>query len=261
MNIRYPNIAADASDRTQIAQIRAYLHQLVEQLNVQIGTDAQQSAGVNIAAVGSTGVKGSVQAQNVTSTPTSTFHSIKSLIIKSADIVDAYYERITNQLALEGVYVAQADFPEGVAAFVEKTAQTVVADSTCTKQEFTDLQSIVGSLGTWQEDTKACIKSGLLYYEDENGNELTGIESGTPVYGIEVGQTIEDENGKEIFKKFARFTASGVIFYDTYGYPLVYVTNQQTLIKNAKVEGSFTRGKYVQTIAADGSSVERWVGV
>ena len=37
INIRYPNITGN-SDREQIAQVRSYLHQLVEQLNYALST-------------------------------------------------------------------------------------------------------------------------------------------------------------------------------------------------------------------------------
>ncbi|MBR2311324.1 MAG: hypothetical protein IKA47_12475 [Oscillospiraceae bacterium] len=252
MNFRYPNITA-GSPAEQIHQLKGFLYNLVEQLNLQEGGSSSPSpAGTARAREGS---KAGVVVP--AATPGSNFNQIKDLIIKSADIVNAYYDKITAMQTLNGVYVAQAE----LATFIEETTNGIVADSTCTKQEFTNLQSIVGSLGQWQTDTSASIKSGLLYYEDAEGNELTGVEEGTPVYGIEVGQTSKDAAGNEVFNKFARFTASGVIFYDGYGFPLVYVTNQQTLIKNAKIEGSFARGKYVETILPDGSSVERWVGV
>jgi hypothetical protein len=44
-----------------------------------------------------------------------TFNSLKALIIKSADIVNAYYEEINTRLS--GVYVAESDF----GTYVEET--------------------------------------------------------------------------------------------------------------------------------------------
>lgn len=256
MSIRYPNISQDASEKTQIMQIRAFLHQLVEQLNVETGSSGQLAGGDVVIHTGS---GGGSQTQDAVTTAKNTFNSIKGLIIKSADIVDAYCEVISKKLS--GKYVATADFPDGLTTFIENTTHSIVADSTCTKQEFTDLQVVTGALGDWQKNTTAHIRSGLLYYEDADGTELTGTEEGTAVYGIEVGQTDKDTEGNAVFRKFARFTAAGVLFYNENGQPYVYMTNNQSRMWNVKVLGSLTRGKYVETIKADGSCVERWVEV
>ena len=252
MNLQYPNITGKTPVE-QIIQLRGFLIQLVDQLNIEENSRAAAvQRNVN---PGAQTAGGTAQNNVPDASPAGTFNQIKSLIIKSADIVNAYYEEINKHLV--GKYVAQSDY----GTFVEETTAIINVNSKAIEQNYIDQQAVLDGLTKWQGDTKACIKSGLLYYEDEDGNELTGVEAGTAVYGIELRQTNKDSEGNEVFNKFARFTASGVIFYDSDGDELVYFTNNQTLFKNAKVEGTFTRGKYVETIAADGSSVERWVSV
>ena len=96
-NIRFPNITG-ASEAEQLIQIKSYLYQLVEQLNWLLPT-IESSTG-----------------QAGTSSPnpsfgdisSETFYELKSLLIKSSDTLNAYYEKINAKL--EGQYVKQDDF-------------------------------------------------------------------------------------------------------------------------------------------------------
>ena len=96
-NIRFPNITG-VSEAEQLIQIKSYLYQLVEQLNWLLPT-IESSTG-----------------QAGTSSPnpsfgdisSETFYELKSLLIKSSDTLNAYYEKINAKL--EGQYVKQADF-------------------------------------------------------------------------------------------------------------------------------------------------------
>ena len=71
----------------------------------------------------------------------------------------------------------------------------------------------------------ANIRTGLLYYVENDGDLLDQeLPAGTPVYGVEVGQTITVD-GEEVFDKFARFTAYGMVFYDENGNISAYITD------------------------------------
>ena len=263
MNIQYPKITGKNSEE-QLQQIRSFLFQLVQQLNME--TDAQRTAGVSqspgnsaqvvtSAAQGDTGGEGTAAG-----TPMSTFNQIKSLIIKSADIVNAYYEKI--QEKLDSVYVASSEFGEYTRT--SSTLTTETADGV--EKNYESIQAITGQVNELLK-TKANIRSGLLFVvgEQENLKEIgQQLAEGTEVYGVEVGQTTtKTVDGKEttVFNKFARFTAYGMALYDNYGNVSAYITDNRLNIPNAVVKNSMTRGGFVETINADGSSVERWVGV
>ena len=97
MNIRFPNITG-ASEAEQLAQIKSYLYQLVEQLNWMLPT-IEMGAGQSGAS--RTGpVFGDISAE--------TFYELKSLLIKSSDTLNAYYDKINAKL--EGQYVSQTAF-------------------------------------------------------------------------------------------------------------------------------------------------------
>ena len=131
MDIRLPNINA-STEEGQLMQIKSYLYQFAEQLKYAIST---------LEAGGAT--SGEADRQEIsalpaeTATPGSTFNSIKSLIIKSADIVNAYYEEINRRL--EGEYVAQSEF----GTYSEQTSQTISENSTAIEQVFNNIQQIL----------------------------------------------------------------------------------------------------------------------
>ena len=83
MNLRYPNLTAGSADG-QVQQLVSYLHQLVDELNMNY--QHQESVSTQI----SNTVKQT--AASVPKTPLDSFNNIKALIISSADIVNSYSE-------------------------------------------------------------------------------------------------------------------------------------------------------------------------
>lgn len=238
INIRLPNING-RTDSEQLSQIRSYLYQFAGQLQWALSTI--ESGGTTGAVVQQTG-SASVKKED----PVSNFNQMKGLIIKSADIVNAYYEKIDNLMKLSGDYVAQSEFGE----YSQKTTALVNANSTEIEQLFTNLQEIsetVDGLYDSTIETQAYLKSGLLYYDD----------NGAPVYGLEIGQTntIGDE---EVFNKFARVTADRMSFYDANGTEVAYVSDYKLFITNAEVTGTLKLGGF-EVDTSEGIAF-KWVG-
>lgn len=252
MNIRYPSITGKTPVE-QIEQLRSFLYQLVEQLNLQ------ESSWSNLSVTSGDRflyARKSGAAVASESTPMSTFNQVKELIIKSADIVNAYYEEINRRL--ESIYLAQSDF----GTYSARIFQDIRENATGIERAFESLQEISGELEKIIA-TNAYVRQGLLFtvgeetLEEELGQPLP---KGAEVYGVEVGQTTMVD-GVEVFNKFARFTAYGMTLYDNNGNLSAYITDSRLNIPNAVINNSLTRGGFVETINADGSSVERWVGV
>lgn len=240
-NIRYPNISG-GSEAAQLLQVKSYLHQLVDQLNMTL-KDVERGAATSTSAA----VSGVVSQKTDTgATAQSTFNAIKALIIKSADIVNAYYDEINTRL--EGVYVAESDFGD----YAQKTTQDIEANSESIKQLFTNVQTVVSrveGIAGQTIEANAYINSGLLY-TDENS---------VPVYGVEIGQTVEID-GVKTFDKFARFTADKLSFYDQNGSEVAYVSDKKLYINHVQVTGTFVLGGFEDTVQGDGSVVTKWIG-
>lgn len=246
-NFRIPNITA-STPTEQIRQVHSYLYQVVEQLNWAL--NSIETIGGNVSASQSTSVNADSQ-KSQEETSLNTFNSIKGLIIKSADIVNAYYDEIDNLLKLSGEYVAEASFPEGSAKFVQNTTNTLKANSDSITQFYTNMQEILSdieSLNNQLINTNAYIKTGLLYSDDE----------GVPVYGLEIGQKTE-KNGEEIFNQYARFIADKLSFFDSNGYEVAYISDKKLFIDNVEINISFIMGGFVDTVRPDKTIVTKWV--
>ena len=239
VQIKTPNITA-ATDPERLRQIQSYLYQMAQQLQWAFDT---------IDTGGSTGTAVSVRTQAkqgaAAADPASTFSGIKDLIIKSADIVSAYYAQISKRL--EGVYVAQSDF----GTYTQETALEIQANSQNIQQLYTNTQKLSGTVDTLYDsviDTNAYLKSGLL------GEQADG----TPVYGLEIGQR-NTVGGADVFDKFARFTAGRLSFYDSSDVEVAYISDYKLYITNAEITGSlWLSGRF--KIYYKGGLAFQWIG-
>lgn len=277
IDIRLPNINA-TTEKEKINQISTYLFQLAEQLQW-----ALKNIDTTSNAVVATPVARSLMPSTLTGTTSlnaeATFASIKPLIIKSADIVDAYYESIHERLS--GEYVAQSDF----GMFEEQTTQDIFETSTAVTRSFTNIQEIksgidssidalsgaVGEVGTKVSDVETNISKELIDLKKELTNlnlslvEVTAnihsgllyYENGLPVYGVEVGQK-NVINGVETFNKFARFTANGLTFYDQNGNEVAYISDYKLYITHAEITGTLKLGGYL--VETSNGVTFKWVG-
>lgn len=245
INIRYPEITSP-SDAEKLKQMQSFMYQLVDQLNWALNSvvDSQTEAPYEARGMAAQ------SPQPETTSPLGTFNSIKGLIIKSAEIVTAYYEKIDGLLALSGHYVAQSDF----GTFKEETNDTISGTDKQLRQDLVSKQSIF--------DEKGNIRAELLV----NGHIYSGIieyaKDGEAIVGIEIGQTTM-ANGSEKFNRFARFTAEKLAFYSSVSpdEPVAYISGKKLYITEVEIEGSFIEGGYEDTISADGGIVTKWKGV
>ena len=130
VDFRLPSITG--SETEQLSQIRSFLYQFIPKLQwamSQLNTTAGSAYVVK--------KENKAAEQKESFNAEVAFGALKPLIIKSADIVQAYYEEISSRIV--GSYVAESDF----GAFVEKTEQEIVQSSTDIEQIFHDMQGIL----------------------------------------------------------------------------------------------------------------------
>lgn len=236
MNYRYPQLR-EGNARDQVQQMSGFLFQLVEQLNM-----AEQLTESRIQEVSRAALSPST-SESDTQKALNTFNSIKTLIIKSADIVTAYEEVM--EKTFSGMYVAQSDF----GTFSEATQTAIQANSENIELKFQNLQEISAAVDELTANliaVNARIRTGLL------DDTVT-----PPIYGVEVGQTVVAD-GQEIFNKFARFTADRLSFYDSAGNEVAYISDFKLYITRAEVTGSLRIGGY--EIESGNGIVFKWKG-
>jgi hypothetical protein len=236
-NLPLPNISGVTAEE-QVRQISTFLYQTIEKLNYVIGNMEKSSADI---------VEQIRDTSAATDTPEkaqNTFNSIKSLIIKSADIVATYGDVIKERL--KGEYVATSDF----GTYQESTAQDIEKNSKAIEQNYTNIQKITSDLLPVSEaliGVSANIKTGLLYYDD----------LGVPRYGLEIGEKAEI-NGVETFNAFARFTSNRLSFFDQNGSEVAYISNHKLYITNVEIKGNLKLGGYLYDTS--NGIAHKWVG-
>ena len=238
IQIQTPNITA-TGDAQRLRQIQSYLYRMAQQL--QWAFDSLETGGI----APGTAVSSPARTGTASVDPASNFSALKSLIIKSADIVNAYYETISKRL--EGVYVAQSDF----GTYAQETALEIQATAQGLQQLYTNMQEIsdtVDSLYDSTISTNAYLKSGLL---DEKPD-------GTPIYGLEIDQS-NTVNGVAVFDKFARFSSDRLSFYDSSDVEVAYISDYKLHITNAEITGSlWLSGRF--KIYYKGGLAFQWIG-
>ncbi len=117
VNIRYPNITA-RTEREQIAQIKSYLHQLVEQLNY-----ALPNLGTG---------DGSTQSTETKSTSTYevqggelSYYELRSLIIQELQEIDTKFDQLSEKLSDDVDGAVDTALEENGSAIATQAAQKI----------------------------------------------------------------------------------------------------------------------------------------
>ena len=232
------------SGQEQLRQIQSYLFRLSQELELALGTvDKQLLTLRDTAAQTERTVRAVSESQN----PKAQFSSLKALIIKSADIVNAYYEEISRKLS--GEYVAQSDY----GTFRQETRQEIRENSQEITRAFSNMQVIEDTLAELNgavTQVNAWIKTGKLG-EDQDS---------VPIYGVEIGQQTE-KDGIVAFQKFARLLADRLSFFDRNGLEVSYIGEESMHITRAEVSalaagdasaGKLQMGEYLWFTDGDG---------
>ena len=239
VELRLPDIRG--TEQEQLRQIRSYLYQLIPQLQF-----ALNNVGETNPTVEETKKTPGTTSQSTSSIDAEVaFDALKPLIIKSAEIVQAYYEEINSMIV--GEYVAQSEF----GTFAEQTEQRLSKSSTDIAQAFKNIQQIftdIDNLTFTLAEVNAHIRSGLLYYD-----------GGVPVYGLEIGQRTSID-GVEVFNKYARFTSDRLAFYDQNGTEVAYISDYKIYIRSLEITVSAKTGGYIDIVKPDGGVITKWIG-
>ena len=243
MNIPLPQ-QLSGSEREQLEGMKTYLYQLAQDLQFALGAVEKQIITVQDTAANA---ERTLRSVSESQTPKAQFSGLKALIIKSADIVNAYYEEINRRLS--GLYVAQSDF----GTYRQETQQEITENAQGITRAFSDMQAMGDTLAQVQAavtQVNAWIKTGKLG-EDENS---------VPIYGVEIGQQTE-EDGLVVFRKFARLLSDRLSFFDQNGVEVSFIGDETLHITRAEISSltagnasaeQFRMGEYLWFTDADG---------
>ena len=278
IDIRLPNITASTTEG-QMKQMQSYVHQLVQQLNWALNTVNEAASGNTSSVVMSNTSK---QVEDMSpEEAANTFNSIKSLIIKSADIVAAYEETIREDFS--GEFVAVSDF----GTYTEKTDASIERNSEGVTEVYSNVQTINNNLQTTNDNVQA-INNNLQTTNDNvqtiNNNLQTTTDNvqkinnnvqtitnpegtgsldkvaeevrSTNAY-IKRGLLGYDKNGnavygmavgetddKGVYNQYAWFTSNKLSFFDGSGNEVAYISANKLYITDAIFLGIVLFGSY-----------------
>lgn len=224
VDIRLPNITA-TTESGQLSQMRSYLYQFAEQLQWALNT---LDKGTSAEEVELKNAVGEVVEMTEEAKAQNTFNSIKDLIIKSADIVEAYYDEIDNLLNLSGKYVASSEYGE----YTQETNNRIDATDRYIQQNLYTKETIDGMV----RENQGYIRYGTVGTTIDGGNDnATGILIGDFTSLDETQHT-----------QFARYTSAGVELFDgtTSTQPVAIISKYKITITSAEFNGYVKLGKY-----------------
>lgn len=247
IDFRLPNITG-ATPKEQMAQMQNYMRYFVEQLQWALNN-------INYAQPTESNTPQPKETKSVTAAfpydPVTSFAALKPLIIKSAEIVNAYYDKISTRL--DGVFVASSDF----GTFQEQTAQDILSNSTEIEQAFTNIQevktglntnidSLEGEVGALDTNLKG-IKEGV----ENNLHAITGeigqLETDIIAYKDDIDNSLRDLEASmvEINSVLVEVNAnirSGLLYEDDNGIPVYGLEiGQKNFIDGVEVFNKYAR--------------------
>ena len=231
IDFQLPNISAPTTEG-QVAQIRGYLFQFVEKMKWALET-LESSAANNGIILETGGSSGASEQKKI-----STFNELRDLIISNAEIVSAYAGAIKNLYDDSGYYVAHSEFgtyKEERRAILDVDEENGVI---LRMQKDAEIDEENDGEADQKRTYRGCLRIGNVTIGEEETK-----------YGISIGQVTEVDDKYE-FKSSARFTPTGLDFYDDKGERVAYIEvdemdhTSKFFIRDAQITSSLNMGGY-----------------
>jgi hypothetical protein len=240
-----PRLMGDTAD--QLRQITSYLFQLQRDLNVAL--DSVDSATKEAAEI--------TAATAVENTVSATAKSLKSLIIKTAGVIQKEMDEWTETLS--GTYLAISDF----GTYQEEVSQEITATATeivnnygfnstleAYRARIEELEADNTLLNNYKVQTEQYTKTGLLYYD----------EFDVPVYGYAVGEVLTrvTVNGEETVRRedlMATWSAGRLNFWQG-GVIVAYYANNKMYVTDGEFLNSLQIGDWIITTAGGNLDID-----
>ena len=253
----------------QVAQLRAYLFMMSEQLNVALNSLDDEKSSDQALRQTSAGSAGSSQTGGTGTDADSAggiYSTLKDVIIKTANEVNQTMRGLdsltkdygTRLSEVESQYIAVSEFGK----YKEETKSTL--DQTSKNLELLINWQKDLDLSTWQASTDAALDALEKYRVNSESYIRAGTlgeRAGSPIIGIEIGQTTKttvDGQETDSFQRFARFTTEKLSFYDNNGSEVAYLSNNRLVVRNADIKDELRINGYLAETKS--GLALKWVG-
>lgn len=172
--------------------------------------------------------------------------TLKSIIIKTANIIRSEQEEIRTQLTSRYQALSDqfGDYERELTNNITATAEGIIQEYQFVER-IQALDEDAAGLKEYQTRTSQYMKTGIVDTDDQ----------GRPIIGVEVGTAMDTDSPQ----RCARFTSDRMSFFQN-NTEVAYMSNQKLFIGESEVLRSMKMGGYVWRILSDNSMGLAWEG-
>ena len=235
----------------QIGQIRSYLFRISEMLNAAM---TEQNIVLERTAQRQSN---SVSSEAFSKEIDDQYQRLKSLIIKTADVVYMEMSKIETELMQQ--YIAKSEwgtYEESISNEIKATAEGIV-QSYNYDSKIDEVAAGVADFEAYKIATSGYIQSGIIGYGDDN----------LPIIGIAIGQDLKSKEitiGGEVYseidmtKNLATYTSDRITFWQN-GIEVAYISNSEMGITSVHIKGKIKLGDEWEISHTNGFTI-KWIG-
>ena len=253
-----PPPALQGDERAQLTQVYRYLFRLSEQLNVGLSALEQRTAAVARPSGGALPPEGADGEQFWTEADAQ-YSSLKSLIIKTANLVRAEMDQIVTNLGSEYVAISEwGAYKESVSREIVDTAKYTMENFQY-NEEVLNIPKMAAVFDEYRIETSGYIKRGIIGFDNSN----------FPIIGIAIGQGLKYKkvvSGGKVYEVFdnsqnmATYAADKLSFWID-GVEVAYLSNSELVVTRIIVSDSIQLGTWdIKVNAQDGMTIQKRIG-
>lgn len=203
-----PSLKGD--ERAQLEQMYRYLYKMSEQLNTALAvTDREYQIVVQTKSGSAPGSESPITPQL-----DAQYRELRSLIIKTADIVNQQMDKTVKQLngKFEAISSEWGTFEQNIERKIVETAEATIDSFDYSEKIHGIEKTVLNGVTSYAIESLGYIKRGIIGFDDEN----------FPIYGIAVGTELKEKtvekDGKtyqqiDTTKRIATYTSDAITFW------------------------------------------------
>ena len=241
-----PSLKGD--ERAQLEQMYRYLYKMSEQLNTALAvTDREYQIVVQTKSGSAPGSESPISPQL-----DAQYRELRSLIIKTADIVNQQMDKTIKQLngKFEAISSEWGTFEQNIERKIVETAEATIDSFDYSEKIHGIEKTVLDGVTSYAIESLGYIKRGIIGFDDEN----------FPIYGIAVGTELKEKtvekDGKtyqqiDTTKRIATYTSDAITFWRN-DVAIARFSGDELYVTRAEITQQIRLGDWFFSVAESG---------
>ena len=241
-----PSLKGD--ERAQLEQMYRYLYKMSEQLNTALAvTDKEYQIVVQTKSGAAPGSESPITPQI-----DAQYRELRSLIIKTADIVNQQMDKTIKQLngKFEAISSEWGTFEQNIERKIVETAEATIDSFDYSEKIHGIEKTVLNGVTSYAIESLGYIKRGIIGFDDEN----------FPIYGIAVGTELKEKtvekDGKtyqqiDTTKRIATYTSDAITFWRN-DVAIARFSGDELYVTRAEITQQIRLGDWFFSVAESG---------